>query len=91
MDSINTTEVKEIVRKGFRDLNSQIIKSGICTSCGVCVGICPIDCIQPDYEGKPKIVSPCNYCELCFELCPQLGLEYNLIKFLGNIFTSCEV
>lgn len=60
-------------RKEFEDLKRDVIGVGLCTSCGTCAGICPLDSIRMNYqldEPKPELIGKCNACGLCYEMCP---------------------
>lgn len=53
----------------------------LCSSCGICVGICPKQCIQwrKNDNGmyQPLVNSnACINCGLCKEVCPGLGHQY---------------
>jgi formate hydrogenlyase subunit 6/NADH:ubiquinone oxidoreductase subunit I len=59
---------------------------GKCTSCTMCVKICPVDCISLESvrgaDKKLKLVSydinigRCMYCGLCVEVCPPKSLRH---------------
>lgn len=60
---------------------TQIVNKGLCTSCGVCAGSCPKDCISFKY-GKERntplvAVNKCVNCGLCYDVCPGKGIELN--------------
>lgn len=63
---------------------SEVVKSGLCTSCGVCKVACAKKCIQFKY-GQEKNVpyideSICTECGLCYSVCPGKGLPLNFIS-----------
>lgn len=47
-----------------------------CTSCGVCVRVCPADTIQLDSDGRPVWGSRCQQCYACFHWCPEEAVQY---------------
>ena len=53
---------------------TQIVNKGLCTSCGVCAGSCPKDCISFKYGKERNIplvdVNKCVKCGLCYDVCP---------------------
>ena len=58
---------------------NSIVKDGLCTSCGVCKGICAKHSISFEY-GKERNVpvldkQSCINCGLCYEVCPGKGVE----------------
>jgi len=60
-------------KKGFSDLKKEVIDVGLCTSCGICVGICASKAIVIDYkkdEPEPKLIGDCISCEMCYDICP---------------------
>ena len=56
------------------------VENGLCCGCGVCKGICPMDCIS--WEQKSGLYRPyidntgCIGCGLCVSVCPGLAHEY---------------
>lgn len=52
----------------------------LCCGCGVCVGICPKQCIAWERENgmyQPRIeTAKCVSCGLCAKVCPGLGHKY---------------
>lgn len=53
----------------------------LCSGCGICVGICPKQCIQWEKNDngmyQPCVNSnACIRCGLCKEVCPGLGHQY---------------
>lgn len=59
-----------------------IVKRGLCTGCGTCVGICPtsaLKIIKNDSKGiyLPQLNSnDCNQCGICFEICPGHSVDF---------------
>lgn len=56
----------------FGQLESEVIKVGLCTDCGNCAGICPTRGVSMNYETElPELVGECDPgCDLCYESCP---------------------
>ena len=58
------------------------VVGGLCTSCGVCVGICPKNCIcwERDKGLYLPYINPeqCVSCGLCASVCPGLGHSYEV-------------
>ena len=68
--------------------------NGLCSSCGVCKGICPKECIHWNKDGGmylPQIdASACVSCGLCASVCPGLGHSYEpkenaIASVTGNV------
>ncbi|KKL94884.1 hypothetical protein LCGC14_1860190, partial [marine sediment metagenome] len=68
-------------KKGWIELDSEIIKQGKCVYCGACGAFC--DNIKFDFEkeipienGSCKDVNTCrDGFGLCYNLCPKTGIE----------------
>lgn len=64
-----------------------VYKDGLCCSCGICIGTCPVDAISYDYdiEGfiKPVVSEKCINCGKCESCCP--GKEYYLKSEVASI------
>jgi coenzyme F420 hydrogenase subunit beta len=61
-------------RKAFKKLEKEIVATGICTECGACVEICPVDALAMvwnDSEFVPDLVGECIACGLCYAFCPR--------------------
>lgn len=64
----------------------EVVKGGLCTGCGTCVGICPMDAIEMVIEHKKGIYIPqldeekCNQCGLCFEVCPGHAVDFKQLN-----------
>jgi coenzyme F420 hydrogenase subunit beta len=54
--------------RGFGKLSREIIKPGICTLCGACAASC--DYIEI-WDGRPRLIGPCNSCGICYNQCPR--------------------
>lgn len=63
---------------------STTVQSKLCTSCGICKGICPKQCIswsRDDGLYLPHIDNEqCIHCGLCASVCPGLGHVYKTEK-----------
>ncbi|MFP3154920.1 EFR1 family ferrodoxin [Lachnospiraceae bacterium ZAX-1] len=61
-----------------RSVNKTALKYTIsddCTSCGLCVKICPI-CNVELKNGKPTFAEKCEQCMACLQFCPQQAIHY---------------
>lgn len=65
--------VFRLVVKGPQDLQKEILDRKLCSSCGVCVTLCPyIDLVA----GKAVIIEPCGLAEgKCYSFCPRTDLD----------------
>jgi len=59
-----------------------VVKDGLCTGCGNCVGICPQDVVEMVIDHCKGIYVPrldgdkCNGGGLCFEVCPWHSVDF---------------
>lgn len=60
---------------------SWVVKNGLCTSCGVCMGACAHKAISFDYgreRNTPNVdAGRCTNCGICYSVCPGKGLALN--------------
>jgi NAD-dependent dihydropyrimidine dehydrogenase PreA subunit/flavodoxin len=47
-----------------------------CTSCGLCVEMCPMRCIKSDNSGRPLWEGTCTMCFACLHRCPANAVQY---------------
>jgi coenzyme F420 hydrogenase subunit beta len=63
-----------------------VVKSGLCTGCGTCTGICPRNAIRMVIDKSRGIYIPqldverCNECGLCFEACPGHSVDFHQLN-----------
>lgn len=70
----------------FNDIEI-VNKSGLCSGCGSCVGICPENCISisksDDGTYYPQVDhSKCTNCGLCIKVCPMINEMEDIDKYL---------
>lgn len=64
----------------------KIYKEGLCTTCGMCAGICPKNAVQMikdkfDKNYYPKINKKlCDNCGICFEICPGHTVNFQTLN-----------
>ncbi|MFX1497111.1 MAG: Coenzyme F420 hydrogenase/dehydrogenase, beta subunit C-terminal domain [Promethearchaeota archaeon] len=76
----NPSEIKSI----YEPVNV-IFNSENCSGCGLCAGICPVNCINV-YNGFGKIEEDkCIKCGLCYYFCPRTFLPVNLLNMEQNL------
>jgi len=71
-------------RKLFGTLVTQVIRPNLCTFCGGCMAVCPVNVLWPKGE-EPTLVGACAVCEICYYQCsaaefPQQEIETSLFK-----------
>ena len=80
------------------DTIEAVVSSGLCTSCGTCVSICPVRAIKMAETPAGFLLAKidkdlCNYCGLCAKFCPGSHLEANLYleevdPFIGSVLRA---
>jgi len=60
--------------KIFGHLMTEVIRKGLCVSCGACSAVCPVNSIVIE-EGTPKLVGLCIACGMCYNNCPRSGFD----------------
>lgn len=59
--------------KGPGDLKKEVLDSGLCTACGMCVGMCPY---IKTIKEKIVIIQSCGLKEgNCYRVCPRTGVD----------------
>ena len=59
---------------------TEVVNSGLCTSCGVCQGVCPLKVIT--FQLRKGLLLPivgnyCNLCGLCYAVCSGREIDYD--------------
>ena len=76
-------------KKGFPDLLKSVIKRGLCTGCGTCVGVCPTKGVQFDFDAEePNLAGTCKACGICYQTCP--GKDIPLAKLEEQFLGACR-
>lgn len=58
---------------GQEDLKKEILDQDLCSSCGMCVGLCPYIKTARD---KVRVIYPCGLTEgTCYSICPKTGVD----------------
>ncbi len=59
-----------------------VVRRGLCTGCGACVGVCPADALTMHIDGRqggyvPRIdKARCTRCGLCVDVCPGHSVDF---------------
>lgn len=49
-----------------------VVDRDLCTTCGICIDICPLDNLRADQDGYPiDQYDECWYCNACEADCPE--------------------
>ncbi len=51
-------------------IGNNVVAPGKCVSCGMCVVVCPFNCLEYK-EEKPNLINECKVCGICPQACPQ--------------------
>ena len=69
----------EKFNKGFRDnvygYDKSFYAEDTCTSCGICVKVCPVNNIALE-EGIPQWEHKCQQCLACINFCPEKCIQF---------------
>lgn len=63
-----------------------VVKAGLCTGCGTCVGICPNEAAEMVVDHHKGIYVPqlneekCTECGLCFAVCPGHSVDFKRLS-----------
>ncbi|MGI6066671.1 MAG: Coenzyme F420 hydrogenase/dehydrogenase, beta subunit C-terminal domain [Bacillota bacterium] len=58
---------------GQEQLKSDILDQGLCSSCGMCMGLCPY---IKSFRDKVTAIYPCRVEQgTCFKVCPKVGID----------------
>lgn len=60
--------------KIFGHLMAEVIRKGLCVSCGACSAVCPVNSIDLE-DGTPKLVGLCIACGMCYNNCPRAEFD----------------
>ena len=78
------TKERSLSADGYLPLHDQehpeplyVVPKDLCTRCGACDPICPVNCISFDERQYPVIdTSACVDCGLCVKVCPGIDFNY---------------
>lgn len=70
-------------KSGVRNVNAAsrfraVCSESVCTNCGVCVEICPLDAIKAGQEYPVFMTTKCIGCGLCVSNCPDEAIHMEL-------------
>jgi len=70
--------------KLFGNLITQVIRPNLCTFCGACMAVCPVNALWPVGE-QPTLIGACAVCEICYYQCPTVEFSTEDVEmFLFN-------
>jgi len=58
-------------KSSFDELSRNVISRGLCTGCGACVAVCPLQNVLTYKHGGPKLDGACINCGICIRVCPR--------------------
>ena len=70
--------------KGFEDLKKEVIDTDLCTRCGTCVGVCPVQTLAYQENRIVDVEKQCIKCGKCSATCP--GKEFLMNQWAEKLF-----
>lgn len=61
-----------------------VVEAELCTRCGACGGVCPVDAIVWDHDFLPRVIDGCTLCGLCVRVCG--GIEVDFRRYGRQIY-----
>jgi coenzyme F420 hydrogenase subunit beta len=69
---------KHMNAKGLRELQEEVLETGLCAYCGACAGACPY---LVSYKGRIVILDNCTIPEpQCYEYCPRTDTDIEAVS-----------
>jgi coenzyme F420 hydrogenase subunit beta len=81
---------------GNRTIN-EVVKNGLCTGCGTCIGICPVGALEIITDRSKGIYLPridakkCITCGLCYNVCPGHSVDFEGLNSSNSTKLSYNV
>ncbi|MCM1252772.1 MAG: Coenzyme F420 hydrogenase/dehydrogenase, beta subunit C-terminal domain [Clostridium sp.] len=69
---------------GFDALKTEVIECDLCTRCGTCIGICPVNTLSYTKEKITNTDNRCIQCGMCRDVCP--GKEFSFPEWSEKLF-----
>ena len=64
--------------RGQKEIQDQVVRQGLCTGCGACVGLCPY---QASYEDRIVFLNRCSLQEgRCYAFCPRTPTDLEALR-----------
>lgn len=70
--------------KGFDELKREVIDCDLCTRCGTCIGVCPVETLAYENGEVVDAGKCCVQCGKCNTVCP--GKEFSMGKWSEELF-----
>jgi coenzyme F420 hydrogenase subunit beta len=72
---------------GQKELQDQVVRQGLCTGCGACVGLCPY---QASYEDRTVFLDRCGLKEgRCYAFCPRTATDLGSLR--ESLFNEADL
>lgn len=67
------------------DTVAEVVRSGLCTGCGTCAGVCPTEAIFMRISNGlflPEVKEDkCTRCRICLKCCPGYSVDFEKLNF----------
>jgi coenzyme F420 hydrogenase subunit beta len=85
VETFQFREAGRMKSRDFSQLHRKVIKRGLCTGCGTCIGVCSTGAIRFDFDlEEPVLTGTCAHCGICYDTCP--GEDIPLLKLEQRFF-----
>jgi NAD-dependent dihydropyrimidine dehydrogenase PreA subunit/flavodoxin len=85
---IRTWKEKGDFESAKRDFLPMKLNREVCTQCGVCAEVCPVDAVT--FSPYPEIGSSCISCYNCVRRCPEGAIAADLLAAFSRIRAAAE-
>jgi ferredoxin len=72
---IKSEKFNKTFRESVHESDKSLFAEDTCTSCGICVEICPVNNIKLE-EGIPQWQHKCQQCLACINFCPEKCIQF---------------
>jgi coenzyme F420 hydrogenase subunit beta len=64
----------------FNQLDAEVVSRDLCTRCGICAGVCPVQVIAFNESGFPELAGDCIACNNCNACCPGADVDFHKLS-----------